>query len=464
MSNIDSVWEERGHQQMAYLAQLESQYQVSPVPQVAGTLYSLVRCLKEFARQQIEFFVSGFRRGVLERCGQFPPETVLSVTLAQIGLDISVIEQVAEQRMRAYQLAQTDPDDPFVRALAMGDYLAYAALKLANEAGLLPQPATVLTYYQKSAFVRVIPYAPLALVGIPHSCIGVSRDFLAIPHEIGHYLYRYGRFTRGNGTPIERQLPVAVLPGSANSWTKTWFEEIFADVFGALVAGPVLGMSFQDLQMTHDTEGFYTDDGDHPAPVLRPYIYTNVIREKYPEWAERLHDSWNTKLAVRESTRPASSTRSFKRKNGHPFAVAEAITTELTGNRLASDKPLDTAVASITQELLRKMKPASWPPNLPTPSAHETAPDLYARFDDFVANISAISVPEMKLDGQNVMVGGEAAGFVVGETRFLNRIDNTRKSLASGRAVIPCPEWLHVFSAAGWATKGPDCAGTGGVC
>lgn len=464
MSTIDSVWEERGRQQMDYLAQLERQYQVSPVPQVADTLYSLVRCLKEFARQQIEFFLGGFRQGVLEPCSQFPPETVLFATLAQIGFDISVIEQVAEQRMRAYQLAQTHPDDPFVRALAVGDHLAYAALKLANEAKLLRQPVTVLTYYQKSAFVRVIPYAPLALVGIPHSCMGVSRDFLAIPHEIGHYLYRHGRFTRENDTPIEGQLPVAVLPGSTNSWVKTWFEEIFADVFGALVAGPVLGMSFQDLQMTHNTEGFYTDDGDHPVPVLRPHIYTNVVREKYPEWAARLHDSWNTKLAVRAIARSADSTGSFKRKNGHPFAVAEAITIELTGNRLTSDKPLDTAIASITQELLRKMEPASWPPNLSIPTANEAAPDLYARFDDFVANISVLSVPEMKLDGQNVKVGGEATGFVVGETRFLNRIDNTRKSLSPGRAVIPCPEWLRVLSAAGWANKGPDCEGTGGVC
>jgi len=475
---IDPVWTERWQNQSEYLENLATFY--SPEAKriqetrVQTTLYTLVQCLKAFAQEQIDFFIDGFSRGSLAPSNEFPPEAVFSILLDQIGFDISVIERAAEQRIRCFQIKQDNPEDPYCNALAKGDYLTYEALKPASEAGLLREETTVLTYFRKSALVRVIPYAPVVLVGIPHTCINVPRDFLAIPHEVGHYVYRHGRFTRKNGQIITENFPVDILSSNTNSWVKSWFEEIFADVYGTLIAGPVIGMDFQDLQMRSTIEDFYNDDDDHPVPILRPYIYNNVTAKLSSPWSYKLHDNWQAYLQKRDPYLPdnvkegsgRNIKRKFKRRNGNRFDVGEAITISGGGMPSKPVNPLDKAVHDIQEILLKDVIPTSWPKTVIPPATNDQAQALYKQFDNFVATIqTSEAIPDLTLDENNTILVNGNPTRNIGETIFRNRVDNTRDVLKRQSSnVISSQEWLRVLATAGWATKGPVCEGSGGVC
>jgi len=473
---IDPVWEQRWTEQAIYLGKLTTFYEENlKIPRVA-TLHALTQCLKAFAEKQVNFFIHGFSQDKLKsgtkECQQFPPEAVMAIIFDQISFDISIIERAAEQRIGCYQQYQINPDNLVYKALNIGDHLAYEALQQAQTAHLLREQTTVVTYLHKSPLVRVIPYAPVVLVGIPHTCIGISRDFLAIPHEVGHYVYRHGRFKK-NGQQIIGKFPVAILPSGLNTWAEVWFEEVFADVFGALVAGPVIGIDFQDLQMTSKTGGFYTDDDEHPTPILRPHIYNNVINLSASEWSGKLVENWKAYLQTRDNFLPSELRvkktgrikRKFKRKNGHKFDVDEAISTSPADVPDKPTKPLDIAVDCIRSQLLVEMSAQSWPANLAPPKENEKAQDLYTKFENFIGDLQPNkNIPELSLDAnQNIKVGEHKTQRKAGATLFPNRVDSIRSDLDNLKE-ISCQEWLSVLAAAGWATRGPDCESTGGVC
>jgi hypothetical protein len=82
--------------------------------------------------------------------------------------------------------------------LAVADGLAWSARQMF--AHYLTNETTVLTYLQPTANVRLMPYAPVAMIGVPITAVryaslpkgetdqqwrvNPSRDFLAIPHEL----------------------------------------------------------------------------------------------------------------------------------------------------------------------------------------------------------------------------------------------------------------------------------------
>ncbi|NJN55367.1 MAG: hypothetical protein HC804_11780 [Anaerolineae bacterium] len=80
-----------------------------------------------------------------------------------------------------------------------------------------------------------------------------------------------------------------------------WLEEIFADVYGCLVAGPVMAYDFQELSL--DNKDFNEDDGEHPLAAIRPFIYTQVLRTLeqdnagfYQNAPQLLDANWNSWL------------------------------------------------------------------------------------------------------------------------------------------------------------------------
>ena len=184
--------------------------------------------------------------------------------------------------------------------LDKADILAYTALKPAIKANLLPD-MTVVTYFQKSVSVHIMPYAPVALIGIPFSAIDNPCDLLAIPHEVGHYVYRHGIFQdqAHKGSRFEAVLrnQLAGRP----QWLLNWVEEIFADVYGCLVAGPVIALSFQDLQAEYALPDFISEDGEHPTPALRPNVYHHALKHGNlcTEATAALESHWAQYLATR---------------------------------------------------------------------------------------------------------------------------------------------------------------------
>src|SRR5712692_7881671 len=197
-SQAVSIWQARWQALDQTLADMDARYTevANDVPRM-NTLRTLGQSLRQFAADQFNFFYDGFGFGNpkpkyrLKTLPQdnYPPEHVFAVTLEQIGFDIEVIQRAANQRIAAEEQAKNGPCAA-KDALAQADVLAYAALKPAQDNGLLPyERPTVVTYFQKDTSIRVVPYAPVALIGVPFSCTTVPTDFLAIPHEVGHYVF-----------------------------------------------------------------------------------------------------------------------------------------------------------------------------------------------------------------------------------------------------------------------------------
>ena len=185
------------------------------------------------------------------------------------------------------------PNKAFI-ALHKGDCLVRKALNPAQMLGL--EEPIPLTYFQKSAAIRVIPYDndSTALIGLPFTCMEVPRDFLAIPHEAGHFVFWNGA---ANNKPMWQAVREAIDASDVSQWIKPWTEEIFADVYGCLLAGPVIALSFQDLQLLESFDRFVTDDGVHPTPLVRPHVYSQTLKLMGNDaWVTALDNYWQESL------------------------------------------------------------------------------------------------------------------------------------------------------------------------
>lgn len=48
------------------------------------------------------------------------------------------------------------------------------------------------------------------MIGVPYSCMSVARDHLALPHEIGHYVFWHGQVP-GTGQALRQALQRAAF-------------------------------------------------------------------------------------------------------------------------------------------------------------------------------------------------------------------------------------------------------------
>lgn len=380
------------------------------------SLHTLAACLNAFGGSQFQFFYDGFKESKLRPSALYPNEFVLQTTLEQIAYDIAIIQQTAQQRSGS---AKT--------TLKTADQLAQLALNLAIENDLLKE-STVLTYFNKSPLVRTIPYAPLALVAVPFTSTAVPRDFLATPHEIGHHIYRY---SPGLKADLRDLLPLQP------DWLCRWQEEIFADVYGCLVAGPVIGLDFQDILFNHSLEKFMSDDGEHPIEAIRPYIYTKILRKLgFPNAADALDKRWEKMLIARNNP------KTFIPWGGsNPVSLAEA--------RLK----LEAFTLQIFNYLTKTRGVTAkdcWSKELPAKKNVET---LYQQFNKWVKNLPAVTVPPLdeKGDEVGVMVNNKLTNKRrKGDTQTW--IDTLKQQTGYK---LPPEAWAPVLSSEGWNIAGP---------
>ena len=240
----------------------------------------ILRKMEIFAHKHFCYFFDGFGYGNneheeskpthLEVSPERPPEFILRSILNQLAYDTSVLERAIAQRQS--WLAD---------ALKLADIIAYRALEPSlGMDNLLEQDANVITYFHKVPEVLIVPYANVALIGIPYSASGKHdmelssmRDFLSIPHEVGHFVFWRGATFIGRLHVTLRQ---KILEQGLGSY-QNWLEEIFADVYGCLVAGEIMGLSAQDIHLDDLPARLIEDNQEHPAPVIRPYIYTYLL-------------------------------------------------------------------------------------------------------------------------------------------------------------------------------------------
>jgi hypothetical protein len=284
----------------------------------------------------------------------------------------------------------------------------------------------------------------VAVVGVPFTCITTPRDYLATPHEIGHYVYHHGE---GIKFKLHNLLPV--MP----EWGAGWLEEIFADVYGCLVAGPVIGLDFQDLLVDNDLARFVSSDGEHPIDAVRPYIYIKVLKEMgFENAAKALKENWKQILKKRGNPQSFMPDGEFGEV---PLSVAKAFVKE-------------TAV-TILNYLKERSVPVNqtWTQDLPTP---DTDPDeLYKAFAGKLDDLAKTPVNTLQIDMD------EDKLFVVlpgGEKRNQRQIGNTQswvdwakaQSRTHEKEPLPPGIWKGIFNAGGWPLKGPECGGGSGNC
>ncbi len=207
---------------------------------------------------------------------QYPPNYVMRNIIDQISRDFDSIQRAIRQRQFANDLESL--------TLQLADKWGQSILeeitgKDANKP--LKEKATVIAYFNSSPRINIIPYANVALIGIPYTAnlADGRRDLLVIPHELGHYVFHFGKI---NGTPLEEAINKKLNDDNQgnkqNSIILNWTEEIFADVFG-ISASREIGTVTLALSMIADNlpSQIYLDRGIHPIDALRIKIYLKTI-------------------------------------------------------------------------------------------------------------------------------------------------------------------------------------------
>ncbi len=212
----------------------------------------------------------------------------LRLVLNQMSTDLEIIQRALDQRKRIDGRSTSQG-----HALLTADVVTAQAMKPARGNLLQNRYVRVVTYLSEVMGIRVLPYdQDVILIGIPFASVAGSNlntkqgnirqinwDFLALPHEVAHYLYRY--FTDEQPSlevQLHEKLEDHFGHDQVPAWIENWVEEIFADVYGCLLAGPISVFGLQDILSDATETEIITDNAHHPIPALRPFIGSNILR------------------------------------------------------------------------------------------------------------------------------------------------------------------------------------------
>jgi len=156
----------------------------------------------------------------------------------------------------------------------------------------------IVFYFDKTGKYKRYPFGGIFLIGIP-LMDAYRDDWMAVPHEIGHHIYRNSRLEEpsaasGNQLPqtdqftewsslFDREIENTLSPLLGNnsnvrryvrSRLENWSEEIFADIVGVKIAGEeFVEAAWSKVAKSIETpKELFMDDNDHPVPFFRPFI------------------------------------------------------------------------------------------------------------------------------------------------------------------------------------------------
>lgn len=176
----------------------------------------------------------------------------------RVAGDHEIIQQAAiQRRWNRHRDGHTYMSEQAVELLIM-DKLAIKTVApfqhlLSKEAEQL----AVITYLSERTHIHHTPYAEqFVLIGLSYDRVPPadtlfgdtpvasqnfpSAELMAIPHEMGHHIYRHSKLSSGKTFPeISQQFQ--------DNPYYAWCEEIFADLYGCVVAGPLSALGMQVL-------------------------------------------------------------------------------------------------------------------------------------------------------------------------------------------------------------------------
>lgn len=464
MTTEQALWQRRWQALDHTLELLEERYESFTLEDSSrreNTLFTLLIQLRKFAEGQFHFFHDGFYTKRFVDLAPIPDQRdfalpqyitghpieahVLHNTLHQIAEDIVVIQRASEQRMIAeIGAAQPVPRGNIITPLVNADKVALNALRMVEDYLKAPQETafgnqkqTVLTYFRRSANVRVIPYAPVAMIGIPITAVGIDQgigvieDLLAIPHEMAHHLYWNGWADSG------QRIYAALASHVIDNPVSHWLEEIFADVVGCLIAGPAAARSFIELQLTEIAAEFHHTDDPHPTPALRPLIYAYTLEQMGATVsAAAIREVWQSQLEQRMA-----------------FVNRELL--------FASYQIVDAVLSIIDQNRMSSW--LRW-------SEDGAYDELYANFAERIPSLmSGVRDEDLDPDDLNIQSGWhERVVELAGQPELSAlperwaRATGAEEGAESNAIAVAAAAWLSVYDAGGWITAGPQ-GGNGSI-
>lgn len=251
-----------------------------------------------------------------------------------IAGDIEIVQRAIVQRV--HEVDDNGRYQPSMQASALQitDMLALMALKPFQH--LLPSNAeiTPITFFSQETHIRSLPYCDdVVLIGIRYDQVLQDLaapdtpppfELLAIPHEIGHYVYQRANIeaksvdvdqiikdefskapltSEASEDAVSDFEAVAEKLPLANKRYRKWCEEIFSDICGCIVAGPLVALSLLSILVARTAEANKNEDGEHPTGALRPYILQEILLQlnkinaaKYPfkDAAQDIVATWKT--------------------------------------------------------------------------------------------------------------------------------------------------------------------------
>lgn len=287
------------------------------------TLRGMLDRLREFGQQHFAFFYHGFvgspdyAFAPFEKDAKLEPslewirseysigEFILATIFERLTFDLQVLDQAIDQRIMAaatvdwsaekWEKKGIDEVLNIYNTTNTADDFALQCLLLFSNSFALDRVAAI-TYYRDAATMRVIPYAEVALIGLPISSLSTTNDMLAIPHEIGHFLYWNGKNPAENSSqPFHAWIKLQLEKDGDHPW----LEEIVADIVSCLIGGQITTLSIQRLMETAVGKMFLYDDGKHPLPAIRPLIYLQVLEKKLLGDTQNLRNMWDEVLKKR---------------------------------------------------------------------------------------------------------------------------------------------------------------------
>ncbi|MCQ3974650.1 MAG: hypothetical protein DPW09_14505 [Anaerolineae bacterium] len=213
-----------------------------------------------------------------------------------------------------------------------------------------------VTYFEKIFGITRSPFTPYpALISIPFQVFDNPNEWQALAHELGHYIYWNSAelkdyrqvqarlkdvVLKALNLPVENYEAFQKKSKLINIWTN-WLEETFADICGALLVGPLHVVSA--LRIADETAfapaQLIRDDGEHPAPYLRPLIGLKTL-----VWvAEQAHNYSQSMQDLKDI---------IKLLEGHWTILqqkAGAESSEISGVKLSE---LEASVGEVVQAIL----------------------------------------------------------------------------------------------------------------
>ena len=295
--------------------------------------------LRTLSLNQRKFVTNRLQKSVASALQQVNPNNASGDEIAHIRKsfqfiagDIEIVQRAIVQRVHEVDDNGRYAPSMQASALQITDMLALLALKPFQH--LLPSDSeiTPITFFSQETHIRSLPYCDdVVLIGIRYDQVlqDLANDetpppfeLLAIPHEIGHYVYQRGKietksvdvdqiiqdeFSKAPLAPKVSEEPLAdfeivaqKLP-LANEKYRKWSEEIFSDICGCIVAGPLVALSLLSILVARTTAANKNEEGEHPTGNLRPFLLQEILLQlnklnaaKYPftDAAQDIVDTW----------------------------------------------------------------------------------------------------------------------------------------------------------------------------